>query len=480
MKSLFKKSRLVFAALLLMALPSCEDVTMLNIDPNNPTAVPAANLLTQAQFTLYNSQHATGLNAGWGLLMVQQWAENEYADGSRYVVDANSFNGSWSTFYTGVLNELKVAGDIITADENVPAGIKTNQLAIIDILTADAFHTVTDLWGDIPYTEALNAEFPNPSYDSQSSVYASLLSKLDAAVAALNPSSPSFSSGDIIFGGDVSAWKKTGASLLMRMAMRVSDVDAAMAQQYITKAAGYGVITSNDDNALLVFDSSDPNLSNPLWVNNVISNRDDYAVSDVLVNNLEAMGDPRLEVFANPTPSGTIVGMPYGLTDGEAFGLKSTTSRPSTKVRSAAQPHVIIDAAEVAFMTAEAIERGFLPGDAAAAYANGVTFSMEYWGITDAAALESYLEANPYIAANWKESIGMQKWVAFYMNGLQGWAEWRRLDYPVLALPAAAVVSAIPTRLPYPISEDTNNGSALRAVTSDINDINGKLWWDVN
>lgn len=481
MKAIIKKTWLLgVAALLSVSLPSCEDITELNIDPNQPVLVPAANLLTQAEYTLYNLQQGTALNAGWGLLMTQQWAENEYADGSRFEVDANTFSGSWGTFYTNVLNELNVARTIIEADANVPADIKTNQVAIIDILTVDAFHSITDMWGDIPYSEALSTEFPNPKYDAQSTIYPAMLAKLDGAIASLNTGSSSFASGDIIWNGNVAAWKRTGASLLMRMAMRVSDVDAAMAQQYVTKAAAYGVITSNAQNALFKFDASDPTLSNPLWNNVNIANRDDYAVSDVLVNRLSAIGDPRLPVFAAQTPSGTIVGMPFGLTDANAFALKSQTSRPSTMVRSAGMAHVIIDAAEVAFMTAEAIERGFLSGDAAAAYNNAVTFSMAYWGITDATALAGYLAANAYDASNWKESIGNQKWIAFYMNGVQGWAEQRRLDFPVLAVPAAAVVSTLPKRLPYPISEDTNNGAALDAATSDINNITNKLWWDVN
>ena len=478
MKSIFKKSWLFAVAFMGVFLPSCEDVTGINVDPNNPVLVPAQNLLTQAEYILYNRLHSRALNAEWGMLMVQQWSQNEYAEDSRYVVDANSFDASWSSLYSNVLNELKVAKDLITADENVPAGIKANQLAIIDILNADAFHTATDLWGDIPYTQALSSEFPNPAYDSQSAVYTAILAKLDAAVAALNVSSGSFSNGDIIYGGDVAAWKKAGASLLMRAAMRISDVDASLASQYISKAAGYGVITSNTDNALFVFDAGDPTLSNPLWIDATNNGRDDFAVSDVLVSTLVDMGDPRLPVFANTNNEGEIRGLPYGLTDAESFALKSVTSRPSNMVRSAGQPHVIIDAAEVAFMTAEAIERGILSGDAAAAYADGVAASMAYWGITE--GYDEYLAANPYDAANWKKSIGTQKWIAFYMNGLQAWSEWRRLDFPQLDVPAAAVVGSIPTRLPYPISEDTNNGSALDAATSDINNITDKLWWDVN
>lgn len=463
-------------AFVAFAHTSCEDVTELNIDPNNPTLVPASNLITQAQFSLYNLLHGRGLNAEWGMLMTQQWAQTEYASDSRYEADANSFNGTWGTFYTGVLAELKSARSLIVANENIPGPIKANQLAIVDIIIADAFQQMTDMWGDIPYSEAISTDFPNPKYDSQEEIYDGLLSSVDGALASMDVSSASFTSGDIIFNGNVSSWKKAGASILMRMAMRISNVDEAKARQYITKAASYGVITSNTENAIFNFDSSDPTLSNPLWNDNVIGNRDDFAVSELLVNALQ--GDPRLAVFARPNAEGAIRGMPYGLTDAASFALSAITSRPGTRVRSANAPHVIIDAAEVAFMTAEAVQRGFLQGDAAAAYANGVTASMNYWGIST--GIDGYLEANPYNAASWKESVGRQKWIAFFMNGVQGWAEHRRLDYPVLTVPAAAVIQTIPKRLPYPISEDTNNGSALRAITTDINDMTTKVWWDVN
>ncbi|MGA0233262.1 MAG: SusD/RagB family nutrient-binding outer membrane lipoprotein, partial [Saprospiraceae bacterium] len=101
----------------------------------------------------------------------------------------------------------------------------------------------------------------------------------------------------------------------------------------------------------------------------------------------------------------------------------------------------------------------------------------EYWGFSDASA---FLAANPYDEGNWKESIGTAKWVAFYMNGPQAWSEWRRLDYPQLSVPAAASNPVIPVRLPYPVSEETNNGSSLSAATSNIDDMSTKLWWDVN
>ena len=240
----------------------------------------------------------------------------------------------------------------------------------------------------------------------------------------------------------------------------------------------YGPIESSADNALYQFDEN-PAVANPLYVDNAINNRDDFCSFPMfLINKLIELKDPRLPSYAEVTNSGEFEGLPYGLTDAEAFALKSLTSRPSDVVRSADAPHVVMDFAEISFLMAEAVERGFISGDAAQFYNDGVRASLEYWGYADAA--DDYITANPYDASNWKASIGEQKWLAFYMNGPQAWAEWRRLDYPQLAVPTAAVISVIPVRLPYPISEETRNGTALSAATSDINDLTQKLWWDVN
>ena len=476
----FKSIRTLVLGVIVFGLASCSDNLLdLNVDPNSPTTVPASNLVTQAQYNFFDRMHSRVLNGEWGMLMVQHWAQNEYCEESRYVVDGNSFDGTWQNFYASSLNELSVARSIIEGDETVVGAARVNQLAIIDIMKTVSFQTLTELWGDVPYTEALNTEFPKPSYDTQADIWSDLLASLDASVASIDVSGGSFVSGDIVYNGDMTAWKKLGASLLLRMAMRVSDVDDAAASTYVGKAIGHGVLESSADNAVFNF-SSDPSTANPLYIDNVINNRDDFAVSEPLVTTLTAMGDPRLSVYAAETNSGEIIGMPYGLTDPEAFALKDNTSRPAT-VRDATSPHVFIDYAEVSFLLAEAVERGYTSGDAAEHYANGVTASMNFWGFDDTAgAISGYIAANPYDAANWKQSLGMQKWIAFYSNGVQAWAEWRRLDFPQLAVPAAANIPVIPVRLPYPVSEQDRNGDNLGAVTDDPNDMQTKLIWDVN
>lgn len=471
-------TKLSFVAVVLMVTSCNDDLVDLNVDPNNPTAVPAENLVTQAQYSLFNTLQGRNYNGEWTMLLTQQWAQNEYAEESRYTVDGNSFDNMFQSMYASVLNELDAAKQIIENDETAVGGVKANQLAIIEIMSVSAFTTLTEAWGSVPYSQALSPEFPNPGYDSQQAIYTDLLSRLDAAVSSIVSTDGSFSSGDIVYNGDMAKWKKLGASLLLRMALRVSDADSGLASQYAGKATGFGVFGSNDDNAIFTF-SNDPALANPLYIDNVINNRDDFCVTDVLVNALNDRNDPRLAVFAEPNNDGKIVGMRYGLPDAEAFAGKDTTSRP-IGVRNIDSPHSFMDFAEVSFNMAEAIERGIATGNAAEHYNNGVTASMNFWGITDEAAIADYLANNAYDAGNWKRSIGMQKWIAFYGNGHQSWTEWRRLDVPMLEVPAAATNSVIPVRLPYPVSEQERNGAALMSATSTPNDMNTKMWFDVN
>ena len=266
---------------------------------------------------------------------------------------------------------------------------------------------------------------------------------------------------------------------MLRYAMRLADADAATAKQYIDLAVT-NLISSNSENALFAFPESLAR-ANPLFrnVSPLSGNRDDYAVSEYLVTTLTDLEDPRLGAFAN-TYNGEYVGMPYGISDNDATVLKPVTSRPNDNVRSATTPHVIISFAEVQFLLAEAYQRGIISGDATAAYATAIKASMNYWGILDDTAIDAYVASNSYDATNWKMSIGNQKWIALYMNGFEGWNEWRRLDYPLLTVPAAAQLSSIPVRMPYPLSETQSNSKELGLVTSTPADMTTKVWWDKN
>lgn len=453
-----------------------------NIDPNNPSAVGAGFLLTQSQYHLSNVMWGGGLNYGFGMLMVQHWAENEYTGSQRYDFNIASFNGSWTSFYTtGGLANLNEAEKLVKESTTVPnETIRANQLAILGIMKSWAFQQMTDLWGDIPYSQALNyAEFQNPNYDSQEDVYNGILTTLTAAVNSITESEAGFSGGDAVFYGDMSKWKKFGNSLILRMALRMSDVNPSAASSYATQAINSGVMTDASD-AAYFFYGSESAIANPMYRNVVIGNRDDYSVSDVLINHMQANSDPRLPNFADEAAGGGYVGMPYGLDDNSASTLKNTTSRPSeTWLRSATRPAIWMNYSEVLFLQAEAAARGIGAGNATDLYENAIRASMGEWGITDAAAIDAYVAAVPYNAANYKESIGTEKWVALYGCGLEGYAEWRRLDVPSLAVPAAAAQPAIPVRLFYSSDESATNLSYGQTQKNN-NNLTTKLWWDVN
>ena len=475
-----KKIKIYSLVLLSVALFSkCDDnLSDLNVDPNAAVTVAPSTLLTTAQYNFYNSTQGVTINADWGQLMVQQWSQTEYTEDSRYNQDITFFNGTWSAMYASVLKELYAAKTLVDG-QDLSAAIITNKKNIIDVMTTQVFAFLADGFGEVPYTEAIG-DNSLPSYDSQEVIYKGILATLENAATSFSASSSSFTSGEIIYNGDVAHWTKLTHSLMLRYAMRIVDVDPGTADKYI-KLAATNLISSNAENALFTFESSLAR-ANPLFQNNspLSGNRDDYAVSEYLVSTLTNMGDPRLGMFAKASSSGNIIGMPYGLSDNDATVLKPTVSRPNDDVRSATTPHVIISFAEVQFLLAEAYQRGILSGDAENAYANGVTASMNYWGIDDVAAIAGYISNNAYNSANWKNSIGTQKWVALYMNGFQAWNEWRRLDYPQLSAPAAAVMNTIPVRMPYPLSETQSNSSQLEKVTSNPADMTTKVWWDVN
>src|SRR5690606_2269928 len=139
------------------------------------------------------------------------------------------------------------------------------------------------------------------------------------------------------------------------------------------------------------------------------------------------------------------------------------------------------------FILAEAAQRGFITGDAAGYYEEGIRASMAFWGIEDQSAINGYIASNPFDAGNWRVSIGVQKWIALYMQGIQGWIEYRRLDFGVLRLPAGGIppgvtTNNVPTRVNYPTDEQNlNNTNYQQAVAAQGPDrLDTKVWWDVN
>ena len=445
---------------------SCtENFKEINEDPNNPTKVPTAYLMTNAQRAIMGQTFYFTTS-----LYVQHWSETQYTNTSRYETAEASFNG----YYTGPLADLQQIINLNTDEETkgeaAASGSNVNQIAVSNILKVLTFQYITDMWGEIPYSEALSGvDNFTPKYDTQDAIYADFLVKLTDAANSIDESGTI--DGDIIYGGDMTKWKKFANALKARVALRIGDYATASA----ALANGF---ENADDNALFRY-LSDADNDNPMWAH--FLTRTDYAVSNTMVDFMNQRNDPRLAIYADPNAAGVIRGMPYGVTAAEAGSIvNDSISFPGAAARSATTPGVIMTYAEQLFIQAELEQRAGT--DATATYNAAITASMEYWGV-DAADIPAYLAHADvaYDPAKFEQLIGEQKWAALYTNGHEAWAEWRRLDWPALTpAPAAVEGRAIPRRRAYTQREYDLNGSnideAIARQGADLMDT--RMWWD--
>jgi hypothetical protein len=329
-------------------------------------------------------------------------------------------------------------------------------------------------------------QYLTPAYDAQKDVYTGILDDLKNAQAYLDPDGKAIE-GDIIYNNNIALWEKFANSLRLRIALRIADREPDISKQVLTDIQNEGgsFIDSNDEIAQLVYLNS-PN-QNP--ISNYFDTRDDYRISKTLVDKLILLNDPRLSVYAAKTADATpqdYVGLPNGLVVGDAsnYGF-SRTSKPGAYFTDPHAPAVIVSYAEVLFDRAEAAARGFTDEDAASLYQQAIAASFDQYDISISEEdLDSYLNLPDvkYDAANFKKSIGNQKWIALFGQGLEAYAEWRRLDYPQLEPAVAGALNGqFPLRFIYPGTEQSLNGKSYQeAVANQGADLlTTRLWFDV-
>ncbi|MDR6943492.1 SusD/RagB family nutrient-binding outer membrane lipoprotein [Mucilaginibacter pocheonensis] len=464
-----------------LSLASCKkELVDINQNPNATQNPQPDYLLTAAIKNTADTYWGTANNMDASLLFVQYWAKIQYTDPDRYIYTNGSFQDLWTIGYSkGIVNLNKI---IALAD----AQATPNYKGVALVLRSWVFTLLTDQYGDIPYKQSINIdEFLTPAYDAQKDVYFALLDDLKAAQASLDPSGKAIL-GDVIYGNNITSWKKFANSLRLRIALRIADREPDKAKQVLAdiQAEGSGYISSNGEIAQVLYDAS-PN-QNP--ISNLFDTRDDYRISKTIVDKLFELKDPRLPVYASPTKDPTpktYVGIPNGLLVGDASSLGFTkTSKPGTYFLAPKAPAVIISYAEVLFDQAEAVARGFIAGNAAALYTQAIQASLKQYGITDT-DISTYVNsaAVQYDASNFKKSIGNQKWIALFGQGLEAFAEWRRLDYPQLQpAVAGALNEKMPVRFIYPGTEQSLNGTSYKAAVAhqgaDV--LTTRLWFDVN
>jgi hypothetical protein len=494
------KNKIAVGLLVAISFAGCQKLTDLNDDPNRIKQSNTAFLLTSSEKQFMDDTWDQWMNGRFGMLYSQYWAQNAYTNESRYQIRTGTNNTYWITFFAGdattgggianLQEIIRVCTETPTFVENT-GGNPNNQIQVARVLRAWMFQYLTDVYGSIPYTQALQGnKVVFPKYDTQRDIYIDLLKELTDASAKMDATKGSFTSGDVIYGGNVAKWKKFANSLKLRIAIRMSDKEPALAKAAAEEAIRNGVFTSNSDNALFNYLGATPN-NNPL--NEDRKTRQDFAMSNVFIDTLKGLSDPRIAKYAaERLNGGGFVGKTYGLSDaGAAAQPNGDVSQPSDAVLAPTAAGVFMDFAEVSFLLAEAAERGMtVPTTAEVSYYTGIAASMSRWGV-DVTTATTYMQqqnvsyTSPGSGTDWRHKIGVQKWIALYMRGVEGWTEWRRLDFGVFKMPAAGIKASaksmvIPTRYLYPTDEanlnGTNYATAVSAQGPDRQDT--KLWWD--
>jgi hypothetical protein len=450
-----------------------------NRDPKNPTQVSSDFLFNSATKSLFDQMTSTNVNTNIFRMLGQHWTETTYVDEANY--DFNTRNipqNHWSEMYRDVLLDLATAKTNNDADTAISEATRKTRNAQIEILAVYTWAQMVETFGDLPYSQALNAgKFVLPVYDDAATIYSDLLTRLTVAIPNLSDSG--FGAADNIYGGNTANWKKFGNSLLLRMGVRVADVPALAAKSTaaIQSAVSGGVFTSNADNADLAYTNATPN-TNPVWVDLVQSGRSDFVIANTLVDKMNTLNDPRRPFYFDENlGAGVYEGGPYG--DNNSF---SSYTHVSARIINPTNPASLMDYSEVCFYLADAAERSIsgTPALAANFYNKGITASFDYWGAPNVA---TYL-LNPNVnyataSGTWKVKIGTQLWLAMYNRGYEAWTAWRTYDFPGFNLPAVSE-DPVPTRYTYPINEQNLNKTNYTAASSAIggDKQTTKIFWD--
>ncbi len=466
----------VFAAL--TASAACGDLTSINDNPNGPTDVQPPSMLSNAIQTVVDRVDGpnNNLDTRGGGLWVQYYAEIQYRDEDKYIVRPG-VDGEWG-MYSGPLEDFQRM-----INKGVAASVP-NWEAVGRIMKSYVFSVMTDAMGDIPYSEAFQERaLLTPKYDTQQAIYTALFADLAKADQQIDPAGIGFGSGDIMYGGDMTTWRKFANSLRLRLAMHLTKVAPATAQSEALAAVTAGVFASNDESAQLMYLASAPN-QNPIYTNVHVDKRDDYGMSKTLVDSMRSWNDPRLPIYAQPNDTGAYEGLPNGLNDGAGPELKYISRFGTFWRETPAAPLALLTYSEVLFLEAEAAERGWITGNAAQLYADAIRASMEQYGIATT-AIDAYL-AQPRVVyatgAAGLTQIAYQKWVSLFMQGMEGWTEVRRTGVPALVPGPNAKLTKIPERLPYSDNEAVLNKANLDAAVAaqrftSSTDLTTPLWF---
>lgn len=498
MKSYNYIKKILGLSLLIVFFAACdEDFGELNTNPSTADNLGGEFLLNYSINRAASSRYETWRG---NLIYCSQWAQQlsgGWAPNNYQTTNEDWLSAYWNEAFGTYMRNIQ---DIINREEG------TNLESMALIFKVLIMQRVTDMYGDIPYAEAFQGgDFPQPGYDSQESIYNSFIADLTRAVSQLAPGNGvDVANFDPIYNGDIDLWRKFGNSLLLRVGMRLTEVNSGLANKTISDAITGGVFTSSADEAFIEFDGSLPDGPVASGIGEVFNDfgvgGGGFNLSDEFLDRLQANNDPRERIIAVTYNSdGSIntdvgVGQHQGRVNGRDVGDSFVFAMPNHDVMVAYDsPVYYMTYAEVQFNVAEAIMRGWASGDAQAAYEAGVTAACRQLDryprvtpVTDEEIADLLKESGvAWNESNAMELINTQKWIALLFDGFEAYANYRRTGIPNLTPGETMGESdgSIPRRMRYPVSEQLTNSANYETAVSRLaggDVITAPVWWDAN
>jgi hypothetical protein len=465
----------------------------INTDPNRPKTITPGVLLGQMQYRFVNTTIGSARNFGHDLMQVTAPRASTSGGVHRYVITGSSNSGMWTGLYTLLADVQELYNTAEKLNEK-------NYKAIALIYKAWTYSILTDCFGDVPFSEAMQAAKGNlqPSFDKQKDIYIQLFKDLDSANTWLTSPRALRYGGDLVYKANpdtqdslvnMTKWRKFSNSLRLRLLLRISkrNGEINVNEQITTILANpaiYPVFSSNADDAIFKYPGINP-FYNPYYNARQSDWQFDNCYTRFFIDKMNADNDPRRAIWSTTVDNGIYKGILSGYTSDVTY-IVGANSSYSDGLKTLPQLGVMMPYAELEFIKAELELKGFATGATAQThYERGITASMAQWG----AAMPAGYLAQPgvlYDAAaipdKQLEQIMLQKYYAFFFTDLQAWFEKKRTGYPVLprgaGIPAA---NQFPSRCPYPTYLQSLNPVNLTKAVQALGGADAstvKVWWE--
>lgn len=495
-KKLFKHTFIV-GLISVAGLGSCtKDFERINTPPTSVTTVDPSLLLARIlrDGTFQESGELPNNKFGsW----IQHWAGGPVVPVSRYFEGPE--NLIWSQHYTLLRNIVQIKQELSGKEDNAEGRSK---LAIAELYEAYLYQRLTDLFGDIPYSEITksNKEINRtPKFDKQEEIYPALVQKVDAAMARLTTGDQSYGSSDFFYKGSIDKWKKFGNSLKLKLGMRMRYANPSLAQKTVTEAmtSATGLFSSNSDNAAVpTYNDAQAENQNPILRQMTTGSADLRYLANTLVDKLKEYNDPRLPLLAEPVNfngTATYQGIGVALTDNQLSQLiraNYSTANKSTwfSLTFAPIPSYAFTYSDICFYKAEAALLGWgaTPANAQTFFTEGVKAALAlppYNMTAIPSAYEPVLNLSSLTDEQKMEKIATQKWIHLFGRDMEAFAEWRRTGYPRLTPGPnpGSTNGQIPRRAIYSSEEAELNAANLKEAAARMTNGDSflsKVWWD--